>query len=54
MKSSYEKDLESVNTRSNLYIGILILIEQDISLSNNVILSQENKIPNMSHGGKLL
>ena len=27
MKSSYEKDLKSVNTRSNLYICILILIE---------------------------
>ena len=27
MKSSYEKDLESVNTRSNLYICILILNE---------------------------
>ena len=28
MKSSYEKDLKSVNTRSNLYIGILILNER--------------------------
>ena len=27
MKSSYEKDLKSVNTSSNLYICILILIE---------------------------
>ena len=27
MKSSYEKDLKSVNTRSNLYICILILNE---------------------------
>ena len=27
MKSSYEKDLKSVNTRNNLYIGILILNE---------------------------
>ena len=27
MKSSYEKDLKSVNTGSNLYICILILIE---------------------------
>ena len=27
MKSSYEKDLKSVNTKSNLYINILILIE---------------------------
>ena len=27
MKSSYEKDLKSVNTRSNLYTCILILIE---------------------------
>ena len=27
MKSSYEKDLKSVNTRSNLYISILILNE---------------------------
>ena len=26
-ESSYEKDLKSVNTRSNLYICILILIE---------------------------
>ena len=27
MKSSYEKDLKSVNTRINLYIRILILNE---------------------------
>ena len=27
MKSSYEKDLKSVNTRSNLYICLLILNE---------------------------
>ena len=27
MKSSYEKDLKSVNTRSDLYIYILILNE---------------------------
>ena len=27
MKNSYEKDLKSVNTRSNLYICILILNE---------------------------
>ena len=27
MKSSYEKNLKSVNTRRNLYICILILIE---------------------------
>ena len=30
MKSSHEKDLKSVNTRSNLYICILILNEPHI------------------------